>query len=69
MSGEFAGLVVEAEQGGGGDGDLDGWAQALGFREVRVVQGGDAEVDEGVGAALIGGARVGRGGDRRRGCR
>ncbi len=28
------------------------------------MQGGDAEVDEGVGAALIGGARVGRGGDR-----
>ena len=48
VPGEFAGLVIEAEQRGQRDGDVHGRTHALCAGKMRVVQGGDAEVDEGV---------------------
>ena len=68
VSVQFAGLLIEAEQGGGGDADLDRRLQpaaglpptaaAAGAAGGVAAEGVVAELDQGVGAALVGAAGI-----------
>jgi hypothetical protein len=61
---EVAWLIVQTEQGRQRHRDLNGRTHPLRPRQQRIVQRSHAEIDEGVRAALVGAARIGRGGDR-----
>src|SRR5882762_3784962 len=50
---EVGGQLVAAEQGGGGDGDVDGGSLSVVFGQVRVTDHAGEHVDQGVGAALV----------------
>jgi hypothetical protein len=58
MSGQLAGLLIKTEQRGHGHRHLDRRPHALRLRQQRVGQGGYSEIDQGVGATLIGRAQV-----------
>ena len=64
VPGQLAGLLIQPEQGGRGDGDLDRGAHPVLARQQRVMDRGDTEIDQGVRAALIDATFVIGGGHR-----